>query len=102
MSATCDAALAALLPPGVTRTLYLCDDGADPAKRAWLEEHCPGSVYVAGRERAKGEVFARRRRRRVFLFGPGWRYSPAGSCVRSVRRACLSLAACARAGRLPP
>jgi hypothetical protein len=33
---TVTAALAAEVPPGVTRTLYLCDDGKDPAKAAFI------------------------------------------------------------------
>jgi hypothetical protein len=33
---TVTAALAAEVPPGVTRTLYLCDDGKDAAKRAFI------------------------------------------------------------------
>lgn len=28
-------ALAAYLPPGCARTVYLCDDGKDPFKRKW-------------------------------------------------------------------
>jgi cellulose synthase/poly-beta-1,6-N-acetylglucosamine synthase-like glycosyltransferase len=56
---TVDAALTADLPPGVTRYVYLCDDGNDATKRAWLEERYGSRgdvVYVAGRVRAKGEV----------------------------------------------
>jgi hypothetical protein len=50
------------LPPGVTRTLYLCDDGKDPTKQAWLEQTYGsssskgGTVYVTGRPRQKGEI----------------------------------------------
>lgn len=33
---TVTAALAAEVPPGVSRTLYLCDDGKDPAKAAFI------------------------------------------------------------------
>lgn len=32
---TCACALAAYLPPGCSRTVYLCDDGKDPMKRKW-------------------------------------------------------------------
>jgi cellulose synthase/poly-beta-1,6-N-acetylglucosamine synthase-like glycosyltransferase len=54
VSATISAALEADLPPGVTRELYLCDDGKDAEKRAWLEQHYGrghrGQVhYVTGR-----------------------------------------------------
>ncbi|KAI8463876.1 MAG: nucleotide-diphospho-sugar transferase [Monoraphidium minutum] len=59
VAATIDAAMAADLPPGVTRHLYLCDDGKDPEKRAWLEEKygSGGCVsYVTGRTRTKGEI----------------------------------------------
>ncbi|GBF89253.1 six-hairpin glycosidase [Raphidocelis subcapitata] len=59
VAATVDAALQADLPPGVARILYLCDDGADPAKRAWLEEkwgNTGAAIYVTGRTRAKGEI----------------------------------------------
>ncbi len=34
--ATVTAALSAAVPPGVTRTVYLCDDGRDPKKEAWV------------------------------------------------------------------
>jgi hypothetical protein len=33
---TVTAALAAEVPPGVERTLYLCDDGKDGAKREFI------------------------------------------------------------------
>jgi hypothetical protein len=33
---TVTAALAAEVPPGVTRTVYLCDDGKDPAKKEFI------------------------------------------------------------------
>jgi cellulose synthase/poly-beta-1,6-N-acetylglucosamine synthase-like glycosyltransferase len=54
VSATISAALEADLPPGVTRVLYLCDDGKDAEKRAWLEHNYGqgqrGQVhYVTGR-----------------------------------------------------
>jgi hypothetical protein len=34
--ATVGAALSADLPPGVQRTLYLCDDGKDPDKKNYI------------------------------------------------------------------
>lgn len=37
MSATAIAAAAADLPAGMQRTIYLCDDGADPLKKQWCE-----------------------------------------------------------------
>ena len=33
---TVAAALDATLPAGCARTVYLCDDGKDPEKRAWI------------------------------------------------------------------
>lgn len=36
ITATVTAALAAEVPPGVSRLLYLCDDGKDPAKAAFI------------------------------------------------------------------
>jgi len=33
---TVSAALSAAVPPGVTRTVYLCDDGKDPKKREYI------------------------------------------------------------------
>ncbi len=55
IQATVTAAMEAKLPPGVKRTLYLCDDGKDPNKKLWLESTFPaGEVkYVSGRVRAK-------------------------------------------------
>ena len=35
------AALDAPLPAGCARTIYLCDDGKDPEKRAWTGIHQP-------------------------------------------------------------
>lgn len=35
------AALNATLPAGCARTVYLCDDGKDPEKRAWIGESWP-------------------------------------------------------------
>jgi hypothetical protein len=34
--ATLEAVLDATLPPGASRTVYLCDDGADPQKRHYV------------------------------------------------------------------
>uniref|UniRef100_A0A383V9F4 Glycosyltransferase 2-like domain-containing protein n=1 Tax=Tetradesmus obliquus TaxID=3088 RepID=A0A383V9F4_TETOB len=61
VSATVAAAMEVALPPGVTRELYLCDDGKDAEKRAWLEHtygqgHKGQVHYVTGRSRAKGEI----------------------------------------------
>lgn len=43
--------------PGCARTVYLCDDGRDPKKRAWVAGLAdPGVVYVSGRKRPAGEV----------------------------------------------
>lgn len=54
VSATVAAAMEAALPPGVTRELYLCDDGKDGEKRACLERtygqgHKGQVHYVTGR-----------------------------------------------------
>ena len=50
------AARTAILPEGVLRTVYLCDDGKDPEKRAWVNSLGPDVVYVSGRYRKKGEM----------------------------------------------
>ena len=50
------AARTAILPEGVLRTIYLCDDGKDPEKRAWVNLLGPDVVYVSGRYRKKGEM----------------------------------------------
>ncbi|KAK9908885.1 hypothetical protein WJX75_004221 [Coccomyxa subellipsoidea] len=50
------AALDATLPAGCARTVYLCDDGKDPEKRAWIGTLGPDVVYVSGRFRKKGEM----------------------------------------------
>ena len=49
-------ARAATLPAGCGRTVYLCDDGKDPAKRRWCEAAGDDVVYVSGRARAAGEM----------------------------------------------
>ena len=50
------AALTADLPAGTTRTVYMCDDGNDPEKRAWAETLAGrGLVYVSGREKNPSE-----------------------------------------------
>ena len=56
VACTLTAAAAAPLPAGVKRTVYLCDDGKDKAKRAWVAAAGAGFVYVSGRTRAKGEM----------------------------------------------
>jgi endoglucanase len=53
---TISAALSAALPAGCGRTVYLCDDGRDPAKRRWCEAAGPEVVYVSGRTRKPGEM----------------------------------------------
>lgn len=45
-----------LLPDGVARTIYLCDDGKDPKKRKWCEQMGPEIIYVSGRTRQPGEM----------------------------------------------
>ena len=47
--------MAAILPYGCTRTIYLCDDGKDNEKQEWIKSLGSGFVYVSGRTRAKGE-----------------------------------------------
>ena len=42
--ATVGAALAADLPPGCKRTLYLCDDGKDPDKKQYIHRLGPQAV----------------------------------------------------------
>lgn len=37
IQATVGAALAAEVPPGCSRVVYLCDDGKDPEKRKYIE-----------------------------------------------------------------
>ena len=53
---TISAALAAKLPRGCGRTIYLCDDGKDAAKRRWCEAAGDDVVYVSGRTRKPGEM----------------------------------------------
>jgi len=53
---TVTAALAAEVPPGVTRILYLCDDGKDPAKREFIASLGDEARYVSGRTRKQGEI----------------------------------------------
>jgi hypothetical protein len=53
---TVTAALAAEVPPGVTRILYLCDDGKDPAKREFIKSLGDEARYVTGRTRKAGEI----------------------------------------------
>ncbi len=56
------AALAAELPPGTTRAVYLCDDGKDPGKWAWAKELSDkGLVYAGSRSKQPGELGCRRR-----------------------------------------
>lgn len=53
---TLRAALAADLPDNTTRTIYLCDDGADPDKMDLCHELGNEVVYVTGRPKEKGEI----------------------------------------------
>ncbi|WIA20938.1 hypothetical protein OEZ85_005279 [Tetradesmus obliquus] len=53
---TVTAALAAEVPPGVTRVLYLCDDGKDPQKADFIASLADEAQYVSGRSRAPGEI----------------------------------------------
>ena len=53
---TISAALAARMPRGCGRTIYLCDDGKDAAKRRWCEAAGDDVVYVSGRTRKPGEM----------------------------------------------
>lgn len=53
---TVTAALAAEVPPGVTRILYLCDDGKDPAKSEFIASLGDEARYVSGRTRKQGEI----------------------------------------------
>jgi len=51
------AAAEADLPPGAASTVWLLDDGADPAKKEWVASlACPRIRYLAGRARPAGEV----------------------------------------------
>jgi hypothetical protein len=43
IAATIGAALAAAVPPGVTRTVYLCDDGKDAKKAAYIASLGPAA-----------------------------------------------------------
>lgn len=50
------AALSAEVPPGVERTVYLCDDGKSEEKRAFIGSLGPEAKYVTGRIRKSGEI----------------------------------------------
>ena len=50
------AARTAILPENVARTIYLCDDGKDPEKRAWVGSLGADVVYVSGRFRKATEM----------------------------------------------
>jgi len=52
-------AMEAYLPPGVQRTIYLCDDGKGADTRAHFEAEWGATgqaVYVSGRKREEGEI----------------------------------------------
>ena len=54
---TVAAAANADLPPKACRTVYMLDDGNDPAKSAWVaEQGREDIVYISGRVRTKGET----------------------------------------------
>lgn len=46
----------AVLPPGCSRTIYVCDDGKDRLKRRCCQRIGRDCVYVSGRTRAKDEM----------------------------------------------
>jgi Glycosyltransferase like family 2 len=46
--ATINAAREAALPEGCSRTIYMCDDGKDPAKREWVASLGNDVIYVSG------------------------------------------------------
>ena len=46
ITGTVGAALAALVPPGVTRTVYLCDDGQDAKKKAYIDSLGPAARCI--------------------------------------------------------
>jgi hypothetical protein len=48
---TVGAALEADLPPGAQRTIYLCDDGKDKDKEAFISKLGSKAVYVSGERR---------------------------------------------------
>lgn len=70
IAATVGAALSAAVPPGVTRTVYLCDDGKDPKKAAfiatmgaaarWVRFRCPPIYLRPQRAWAAAAVFTAR------------------------------------------
>lgn len=52
---TIQAATNAPIPYGCSKTIYLCDDGKDREKQAWMKSLGSGYVYVSGRTRPMGE-----------------------------------------------
>lgn len=44
IQATVGAAITAELPPSCNRVVYLCDDGRDPAKEAYIKSLGPDAV----------------------------------------------------------
>lgn len=90
------AAMTADLPPGTTRTVYMCDDGKDPEKRAWaLELEDRGLVYVTGRKRIEGGRLRGTAAWRCCCCG-GWRGSGHGLLVSGSLQRCCSRSCCAR------
>jgi hypothetical protein len=53
---TVTAAMSAPIPPGCTKKVWLCDDGGDPEKKAFMAKWGPQGGYVTGRSRKKGEM----------------------------------------------
>lgn len=51
---TLTAALKASLPPGVKRTVYLCDDGKDKEKERLVDGLGPDVMYITGQGRGGG------------------------------------------------
>ncbi len=57
ISKTFLAALSAPCPVGCFKSVYLCDDGKDPEKRAFVRGLGRSDAhYVSGRKRQKGEM----------------------------------------------
>ena len=84
------AAAAADLPSGVSRTVYLLDDGRDRAKREWVQGLGPGFVYVSGRKRPAGEM------------NGGWRGGWVGVLGRARGAACRAPRSAGHVPLAPP
>jgi hypothetical protein len=53
---TVTAAISAPVPPGCTKKVWLCDDGGDQEKKAFMAKFGPQGGYVTGRSRKKDEM----------------------------------------------